>query len=97
MIKVWKPWTVRTYYILRRYNLTIACAQDCIRIADNRHKYRNAGMKFAVELYRAAGLGVYNIYDRLRATSTDLLHPMSFDRVKMLCGDFDILLHMSLD
>ena len=96
-MELFKPWTVRTYYILMRYRLTADSPAACIEIADNRHNYRNAGMSFAVELYRAAGLGVYNIYDRLWATSPDLLHPMSLERVKTLCNRFDIQLHERLD
>ena len=96
-MKLYKTWTVRTYYILRKNHLEPTCAQECIVIADNWCGYKNAGMRFAVELYRAAGLGAYNIYDRLWATSPDLIHPMSLEKVKFLCGKFDVSLHERLD
>lgn len=89
---LWKPWTVRTYNILRRYHLHVWSAADAIEIADEclRGSYRNAGRKMAAELYRAAGLGLYQIYQRLDGK-------IDISRLRDLLEIFDRNFHDRLD
>lgn len=77
-------WTVRTYLILERYHLEVKTAEDAIRTGDLalQGKLRNAGLKFAVEMYRAAGLGVYPIYKRMQGR-------LDLDRIRLVCGNLD--------
>lgn len=89
---LWKLWTVRTYNILRRYHIHVWSAADAIEIADEclRGMYRNAGRSMAAELYRAAGLGLYQIYQRLDGK-------MDLDRLRNLLEVFDHNFHDRLD
>ena len=102
MIEVWKPWRVRTFNIMMRYGKNPFTPEECIEIADDRYHYRNAGNKFAVELYRAAGLGVYTIYQRLIDTTPSpetrySVAPMSLETVRRYCEEFDVYLHERLN
>ena len=89
---LWKSWTVRLYNILLRNQFTVTNAAEAIAIGDKctTGMVRNGGKKCAVELYRAAGLGAYQIHKRLG-------YQMPFDRIKYLCERFDISLHERLD
>lgn len=90
--------TVRGYNVGRRYGLPHysewqARANEmpalCLAIGDSilRHK---KGLKTAAEMYRAAGLGVYEIFNRLEGQ-------ISLERLKALCSDLDYELHWALD
>lgn len=84
-------WTVRTYYILIREGITLIDRADMIEVADLavQGKLGHAGLKFATELYRAAGLGVYPIYKRLNTTEGRI----DLRRVRSLCEYLDNSLH----
>lgn len=85
---LFRPWTVRTYNIVRRAGVTLETAEQVIDFADDvMHGYvRNAGRRCAVELYRGAGLGVYNIFERLHGTVT-------IEDIVTLCNQFDTMFH----
>ena len=88
---LFKPWTVRTYYILKRNGLNPRTAEDCIRIGNavRFHEVRNAGRKMAIELYRGAGLGVYTIFH--------LFHgEVSLERIEAECNFYDRLHHEAI-
>ena len=90
-VALFKAWTVRTYYILKRNGLNPMTAEDCIRIGNaiRFNEVRNAGMLMAIELYRGAGLGVYTIYH--------LFHgEISLERIKTECNFFDKLHNQSI-
>lgn len=91
--------SVRAYHMGRRYGLprfeewTILPAdtmqEACRKVADsvlaNKRGYRTA-----IELYRAAGLGVYNIGLLMCGEGVDI------DKVRMVCNQVDQRLHESL-
>lgn len=92
--------SVRAYHTARYYGLpsfeewTILPADTmraaCLKAADSVLASRHA-KKTAIELYRAAGLGVYNISLIMCGEG------VTFDRVRALCQQFDKQLHESLD
>lgn len=86
---LWKCWTVRTYNVLMRNRLHVWSAEDAKEVADAvmLGYYRNGGKKMAAELYRAAGLGVYEIAQRTGKT---------VEETRQLCERFDNYLHESL-
>ena len=77
-------WSVRTYNILMRNKLEVETPEQAIAAGDLiiGGKVRNAGLKCASELYRAAGLGVYPIVKKLK-------YQRSIDIVKTWCEHFD--------
>ena len=77
-------WSVRTYYILMRNKLEVETPEQAIATGDLvvANKIRNAGLKCATELYRAAGLGVYQIAAKLN-------YCRSFNMIAMWCNDLD--------
>lgn len=87
---LWKSWTVRTYNVLMRNRLSVWSAEDAVDVADAvmRGHYRNGGKKMAAELYRAAGLGVYEIARRTSKT---------VEEIRNLCEWLDLSLHESLN
>jgi hypothetical protein len=89
---LWKPWTVRTYNILRRNRIIVDSPAEAIKVADNIRLglIPNAGRKMATELYRAAGLGVRDIYIKL-------LGEVDIDIIRAWCEYLDSSLHSSLD
>ena len=89
-IELWKPWTVRTFLIMQRYNFNVTCAEEAICLGDNvrQNKVRNAGKKMALELYRAGGLGAYQIEELLG---------FGIERTKRLCEEIDKSLHSKWD
>lgn len=85
---MYKDFTIRTVYILEKAGLVVDTAEDAITAADMAvaGEVRHAGLRFAVELYRAAGLGVYPIYKRLDGR-------VPLERVKSSCEHFDAFFH----
>ena len=92
----WRLWSVRTYNALRRSNIRVACAEDAVQAGNLaiRGRIRNAGIKTAIELYRASGLGAYEILNRVNC---ELFHrglgPWSIETIRALCEDCDKLFH----
>lgn len=85
-------WSVRTYNILLRHKIEVETAEQAIAAGDMAAagKLRNAGLKCATELYRAAGLGVYMIQERL-------LFKKDFDTIVSWCNYLDrYVLHYDL-
>lgn len=74
--------TVRTYNALKRAGITVTTQAEAIAAGDMimRGKIRNTGRRTATELYRAGGLGVYQIAKRIDR------HP---ETIRTLCGYFD--------
>ena len=91
--------SVRAYHMGRRYGLpcfeewtTLSAdtmREACRKAADNVLTNRHA-KKTAIELYRAAGLGVYNIGLIMCGEG------VSIDKVRMVCNQVDQRLHESL-
>ncbi len=77
-------WSVRTYNILLRNKIEVETPEQAIAAGDMvvAGKVRNAGLKCATELYRAAGLGAYLIQERL-------LFKKDFDTIVSWCEYLD--------
>ena len=92
--------SVRAYHTARKYGLPhfeewkalpaetmrAACLKAADGVLSNRRGYRTA-----IELYRAGGLGVYQIALIMCGEG------VSLDKVRMVCGQVDTRLHESLD
>jgi hypothetical protein len=91
--------SIRAYHMGRRYGLpdweewTALPAEDmqaaCIKAAESVLANRR-GKKTAIELYRAGGLGVYNI--ALIMCGEDI----TVEKIRMVCDRVDQQLHESL-
>lgn len=90
--------TIRGYNVGRKYGLphysewqarTNEMPALCLAIGDSilRHK---KGLKTAAEMYRASGLGIYEIFNRLEGQLT-------LERLRKLCNDLDHRLHEALE
>ena len=81
--------SVRTYCIGQRYGYNLTTAAGCIAAADDLiiHPHSGAGKKTITELYRAGGLGVYQIAVKIGKDS---------ECVKNICEHFDQMLHESI-
>lgn len=66
--------------------MRLACKEAAISILTN-----HRGKKTAVELFRASGMGIYNIALWMAGKGMDI------DRIRELCERFDNGLHESLD
>lgn len=93
----WRAWSVRTYNVLRRGNIHITCAEEAVHVGNLalRRGIRNAGIMTAIELYRAGGLGAYEIFSRV---NYELIHyrgraPWNMETIRSLCEDFDRMFH----
>lgn len=84
--------SVRAYYIGLRRGYDLTSAAGCIAAADDLLIYptTSAGKRVITELYRAGGLGVYQIYKRLGETKSP-------EEIKGLCEKYDKMLHDSLE
>ena len=94
--------SVRAYHTGRLYGLP--CWEEwkalpaetmqaaCLRAADEVLAH-GRGKRTAIELYRAAGLGVYNIAWRM----IDAHAGLPLRQVRMICNQVDTRLHDSLD
>lgn len=97
--------SVRAYYTGRKYGLPCVekwseysdseLAQFCGR-AGIATIINGRGLKTAIELFRASGMGVHAICETLANVSA-YADRISLDRVKMLCNQFDYKLHESLN
>lgn len=81
--------SVRTYCIGQRCGYNLTTAAGCIAAADDLiiHPHNGAGKKTVTELYRAGGMGVYQIAARIEKNP---------EYVKNICERFDRMLHESI-
>lgn len=81
--------TVRTYYTCLRFYFVPTCAEECILIGDmERMTNPRPSARFLTEMYRAGGMGVYQIQDRIG---------YSVERIRSRCEFLDKNLHQSMD
>lgn len=93
-----QTWTVRTYYAILRTGRKVEAANEAVYFGDDvlRGKIRNAGLKVAIELYRGAGLGVYQIIDRINRFRPD--KAKTVEEVKAYCEYLDNgIFHYDMD
>lgn len=96
MLYLYQTWSVRVYNIILRNmpkGTQVLNAQDAEALGDLivAGKVRNAGWTAACELYRGAGLGVYNIYKKLSGR-------VEVDKIRWKCEYCDrIIFHAKLD
>ena len=78
--------SVRTYYIGLKHGYNLTTAAGCIAAANDLiiNPRNGAGKKTITELYRAGGLGVYQIAARIEKNP---------EYVKNVCERFDRMLH----
>ena len=81
--------SVRTYYIGQRHGYNLTTAAGCIAAANDLiiHPHTGAGKKTITELYRAGGMGVYQIAAKIDKDSKS---------VKNVCERLDRMLHESI-
>ena len=81
--------SVRTYHIGQKYGYNLTTADGCIAAADDLiiHPHTGAGKKTVTELYRAGGMGVYQIAARIEKNP---------EYVKNVCERLDWMLHESI-
>lgn len=90
--------SARAYHTARRYSLLPSYEEwatlpadvmrdACRKAADSVFANKRA-IRTTIELYRAAGLGVYNI---------SLITCVDIDRIRMICNQVDQRLHESLN
>lgn len=79
---VW--WSVRAYNIILRDGLDIRSAKDAIEAGDlcRDGKLQHGSKIAAIEFYRAGGLGIFPIYNRLS-------HAVSLQKIREDCIKFD--------
>lgn len=92
--------SVRAYHTARKYGLphfedwnklpSEVMQAACLKAADGVLANKR-GYKTAIELYRAAGLGVYNIALIMCGEG------IGFDKIRMVCDQVDTRLHECLD
>lgn len=90
--------SARAYHTARRYGLphfeewstlpADTMREACRRAADSVFANKR-GLRTAIELYRAAGLGVYNI--------SLTMYCVDLDKIRMVCNQVDQRLHESLN
>lgn len=76
--------SVRAYNLMLRDKIDMDSAEAVLAYADKvrAKKVRNAGRKTCVELYRAVGLGLYSIADKMN-------YDMDFRYLKKYCEYLD--------
>ena len=81
--------SVRTYCIGQKYGYNLNTAAGCIAAADDLiiHPRNGAGKKTVTELYRAGGMGVYQIAVKIEKDPA---------YVKIICERLDWMLHESI-
>ena len=78
---------VRTYCIGQRYGYNLTTAAGCIAAANDLLINHKAGKKTVTELYRAGGMGVYQIAVKIEKEPA---------HVKIMCERLDRMLHESI-
>lgn len=91
----YRSWTVRTYNklkVLSARDIYVINDRDCLEVADGivAGEIGGCGLKMAMELYRAGGLGIYPIYERLGGR-------MSLEAVCKYCDILDTELHQAVE
>lgn len=78
-------WSIRVYFFLTHNKLEVETPEQALEVAELvlTHKMKNGGIKCAVEMYRAAGRGVYEITRRLEGRWTE-------DQVRNWCNHLDL-------
>ena len=79
--------SVRTYYIGQRHGYNLTTAAGCIAAADDLLINHGSAKRAMTELYRAGGLGVYQIAAKIGKEP---------ERVKNVCEHFDRILHEAI-
>ena len=79
--------SVRTYCIGQRHGYNLTTAAGCIAAANDLIIRNGANKRTITELYRAGGLGVYQIAARIEKNP---------EYVKNVCERFDRILHESI-
>ena len=79
--------SVRTYCIGQRYGYNLTTAAGCIAAANDLLINHKAGKKTITELFRAGGMGVYQIAVKIGKESA---------HVKITCERVDRMLHESI-
>ena len=79
--------SVRTYYIGQRYGYNLTTAAGCIAAANDLLINHKAGKKTVTELFRAGGMGVYQIAVKIEKEPA---------HVKIMCERLDRMLHESI-
>ena len=81
--------SVRTYCIGQKYGYNLNTAAGCIAAANDllTSPHSGAGKKTVTELYRAGGMGVYQIAARIEKNP---------EYVKNVCERLDWMLHESI-
>ena len=80
-------YSVRTYYIGQRHGYNLTSAAGCIAAANDLLINHKAGKKTVTELFRAGGMGVYQIAARIEKNP---------EYVKNVCERLDRMLHESI-
>ena len=82
--------TVRAYNTCRRFYFIPNCAEECILIGDlELMENPRASARFITEMYRAGGMGVYQIKERIGKNS--------IEEIRDYCEYLDNLLHQSMN
>ena len=79
--------SVRTYCIGQRYGYDLTTAAGCIAAADDLLINHESAKRAMTEIYRAGGLGVYQIAEKIGKDS---------ESVKIMCEHLDRMLHESI-
>ena len=79
--------SVRTYYIGQRHGYNLTTAAGCIAAANDLLINHKAGKKTVTELFRAGGMGVYQIAVKIEKEPA---------HVKIMCERLDRMLHESI-
>ena len=79
--------SVRTYYIGQRHGYNLTTAAGCIAAANDLMICNGANKRTITELYRAGGMGVYQIAAKIDKDSKS---------VKNVCDRLDRMLHESI-
>ena len=85
-----RAWSVRAYNILRKARMQVNDAEDALAFADylvNMGFPWGGGKKTAIEFYRAGGMGIYAIHDRVGG---------DLQRIRNLCEIYDYTLHQEI-
>ena len=79
--------SVRTYYIGQRHGYNLTTAAGCIAAANDLMICNKTNKRTITELYRAGGLGVYQIATKIEK---------DLKSVKIICEHLDRTLHESI-